>query len=93
VGQRSLGAGFGATLPPVTPTLPAELATILRQPQRTIRAALEQRLVGEPFARAIPDLVELGARAERRRAGDPELLLAVATLLSFYAPRAGAVRR
>jgi hypothetical protein len=77
----------------VTPTLAAELAAILRQPHSTVRAALERRLEREPFAPAIPELVELGARAERRGAGDPELLLAVATLLSFYAPPVGAVQR
>ena len=88
--ERSARRPFGATLPSVNRGLAADLASILKQnPSAT---ALAERLQGETNVPSVAELVELGARAVRERASDGELLLAVGTLLAFYAPDPGSVR-
>jgi hypothetical protein len=77
----------------VSASLAADLASILRQERGSAAAALAARLVAEPHAPSLAELLELGARAERHAATNEELLLAVATLLALHAPPAGAVRR
>jgi hypothetical protein len=76
----------------VSPSLAADLASILKRDPRAAAPALELRLRAETHAPSVAELVELGARAERERASDAELLLAVGTLLALHAPDPGAVR-
>jgi hypothetical protein len=92
-GKRSAPAGFGATLGAVSPSLAADLASILKREHGPLAASLEARLLGETQVPSVAELVELGARAERRGATDAELVLAVGMLLALHAPPAGAVFR
>jgi len=85
--------GFGATLRTVSPSLAADLASILKRQEGARESLLEARLLGETHAPSVAELVELGTRAERRGATDAELVLAVGTLLALHAPPAGAVCR
>jgi hypothetical protein len=77
----------------VSPSLAADLASILKRQRGTVAASLEARLLGETHVPSVAELVELGARAERHGATDAELVLAVGTLLALHAPPAGAVWR
>lgn len=77
----------------MSPSLAADLASILKRQRGAAAAALEARLLGETDVPSVAELVELGTRAERRGATDAELMLAVGTLLALHAPPAGAVWR
>jgi len=77
----------------VSASLAADLASILKAERGSAAAALTARLVAEAHAPSVAELLELGARAERRGATPTELLLAVGMLVSLHAPPAGAVRR
>ncbi|HWP09965.1 MAG TPA: hypothetical protein VNN72_29685 [Polyangiaceae bacterium] len=77
----------------MSPSLAADLASILKRRQGTLAASLAARLLGETHVPSVAELVELGARAERRGATDAELVLAVGTLIALHAPPAGAVWR
>jgi len=77
----------------VSARLAADLASILREERGSAARALEARLAVEPSGPSVDDLLELGARAERRGATPLELLLAVGTLVALHAPPAGPVRR
>lgn len=77
----------------MSPSLAADLASILKRQRGSAAASLEARLLGETHVPTVAELVELGARAERRGVTDAELMLAVGTLLALHAPPAGAVWR
>lgn len=73
--------------------LAADLASILREERVSVAGALEARLATEPHGPSVRELLELGARAERRGSTTLELLLAVGTLVALHAAPAGPVRR